>query len=445
MRRVVVVLLALACALARGAAQPAPTVLIRHASVVDVAEGRILHDHAVVVRGDRIARVGPDADVMADASAAGSRVVDARGRFLMPGLWDMHVHALWDPIVTTTVLPLLVAHGVTGVRDMGGSLDVLRSVRAGIAAGTLRAPRLVAAGSVLDGPKPVDPSISIAVSSADEAVAAVARLADARVDFLKVYTLLPAPAFRAVMADAARRGLRVSGHVPADISPMEAAEAGMQSIEHMRAELGGFCTRATEAACAPAIAAFRANGTWQVPTLAVRRARAYLDDPARASDPRLSDEPRQLREAWLAARNRRLAQRDAAAFRAMRDQFADERWLAGHLHRSGIPLLAGSDAGADFSFHGSGLHDELAELVEAGLTPLQALRAATSDAARFLDRAGRTGQVVAGADADLVLIDGDPLGDVAAVRRVQGVMSRGAWLDRAELDRMRAAARAAAQ
>jgi imidazolonepropionase-like amidohydrolase len=442
--RGVVVLLALGCTLPQGAAQPAPATLIRHASVVDVAGGRILHDHAVLVRGDRIARVGPDTVVSLDVPATATRI-DAGGRYLIPGLWDMHVHALWDPIVTTTVLPLLITQGVTGARDMGGTLDVLRLARAGIANGTLRAPRLVASGPILDGPTPVDPSVSIAVSTEADAVAAVERLAAAQVDFIKVYTLLPSPAFRAVMAEASRRGLRVSGHVPADISPVEAAEAGMQSIEHMRAELGGFCTRATEAACAPAIAAFRAHGTWQVPTLAVRRARAYLDDPALATDPRLASEPRALREAWLSTRTRRIAQKGEAGFKAMRAEFEDERWLAGHLHRSRVSLLAGSDAGADFSFHGYGLHEELAQLVRAGVSPLEALQASTTSAARFLGRQGRTGEVRAGADADLVLVDGNPLADISAVSRIHGVMTRGAWLSRAELDRMVDDARAAAR
>jgi imidazolonepropionase-like amidohydrolase len=233
--------------------------------------------------------------------------------------------------------------------------------------------------------------------------------------------------------------------VPADISPIEAAEAGMQSIEHMRAELGGYCTRATETACAPVIAAFRAHGTWQVPTLAVRRARAYLDEPTRATDPRLADEPRALREQWLDARRRRLARRTEADFRTMRGEFAEEQWLAGHLHRSGVRLLAGSDAGADFSYHGSGLHDELRELVAAGLSPLEAVQAATIRAATFLGRQGRTGEVRAGADADLVLLEDNPLADIGAVSRIRGVMTRGAWLPRADLDRVLVAAREAAR
>ncbi len=256
-------------------------------------------------------------------------------------------------------------------------------------------------------------------------------------DFIKVYTLLPAPAFRAVMAEASRRGLRVSGHVPADISPVEAAEAGMQSIEHMRAELGGYCTRATEAACAPAIAAFRAHGTWQVPTLAVRRARAYLDEPTRATDPRLADEPRALRERGWTHADDALAQKDEADFRTMRGEFDDEQWLAGHLHRSGVRLLAGSDAGADFS---------LPRLRSARRTApnwsrrdsrrSRPCRRPRSGPPRSSADRAVPGKSRAGADADLVLLDDNPLADIGAVSRIRGVMTRGAWLPRADLDRM---------
>lgn len=442
-RRAVIACMSVAMVVAVPRAQ-APAMIIRHATVVDVASGRLLRDHAVLVRGDLIERVGPDADVSADVAGATTRI-DAGGRYLIPGLWDMHVHALWDPIVTTTVLPLMVTDGITGVRDMGGTLEVLRRVRAEIDAGTLRAPRVVAAGPILDGPEPVDPSVSIAIDSPAAATAAVATLAAAGVDFIKVYTLLPAPAFRAVVADAQRRGLRVSGHVPADITPVEAAAAGMASIEHMRAELGGFCTRATEAACVPIIAAFRAHGTWQVPTLSVRRARAELDDRSRIADSRLAFVPGVLRAQWLAARTRRLAQKGPDDFRRMRGEFADEQWLAGLLHRERIALLAGSDAGADFSYHGSGLHDELRELVRVGLSPLEALQSATIRAAVFLGQTGRTGQILSGAGADLVLLESNPLEDITSVARIHAVMSRGRWLDRPELDRLRAASRAAAQ
>ena len=213
MRKIALLVAVLGCLAALGHAQPA-TILIRHASVVDVARGRILRDHAVLVRGDRIERVGPDDAGAADTPTVTLRI-DAEGRYLLPGLWDMHVHALWDPIVTTTVLPLLLTQGVTGVRDMGGTLEVLQAARAGIADGTLRSPRLVAAGPILDGPQPVDPSVSIAVATEADARSAVDRLARAQVDFIKVYTLLPAPAFRAVMAEA-----------PSPLAALQAATTG---------------------------------------------------------------------------------------------------------------------------------------------------------------------------------------------------------------------------
>jgi hypothetical protein len=213
----------------------------------------------------------------------------------------------------------------------------------------------------------------------------------------------------------------------------------------MRAELGGFCTRATVASCAPIVAAFLQHQTWQTPTLAVRHARAAIDGPLVAEDPRLAFEPRALREQWLAARDRRLVQRASAGFAPLRAQFANEQWLAGHLFRSGVPLLAGSDAGADFSYHGFGLRDELEELVQAGLTPWQAMQAATQRAAEFLGRPGATGAIAIGAEADLVLYDCDPTVDTSCLGRIRGVMTRGAWLDRRELDRMLAAVRQAAR
>ncbi|WP_396624113.1 amidohydrolase family protein [Luteitalea sp.] len=421
-----------------------PALLIRHATVVDVAAGVLRTDQAVLVRGDAIVAAGPDAEVA--SAAATARAIDARGRFVVPGLWDMHVHALWDPVAIDTALPLLVAHGVTGVRDMGGSLAVLEDVRARVARGALLAPRLFAAGVILDGPQPVDPSVSIAIASADEGRAAVRRLAAARVDFLKVYTLLPAAAFAAVVDEAASAGLRVSGHVPGDVSAREAARAGMHTIEHMQAELGTFCpTSAPVADCEPLIDEFRRRGTWQTPTLAVRRARAFSNEASYVDDPRLATVPRALREQWLATRRARVARLGAAGYARMRTEYAHEEALARRLHDRGVLMLAGSDAGADFSHWGSGLHDELAALVTAGLTPLQALRLATTEPATFLGRASRMGHVGAGAQADLVLLDGNPLDDVRALARVHAVIAAGQWLDRPRLDAMIAGARLAAR
>ena len=243
------------------------TLALVHATIIDVAAGTRLPDMTVLITGNRITDVGPSRSIRIPG---GARQIDLRERFLIPGLWDMHVHALFDTIALSTMLPALLANGVTGIRDMGGNVAVMRRARAEQRAGRLVAPRLVASGAVLDGPQPVDPDISFAIRDSAGAVAAVDSLARAGADFIKVYTLLPPDGFYAAVAEARRLGLPVAGHIPFGVSDVAAAPL-MRSVEHMRVETGGFCTPTTRAACDSAFAAFRAHHTWQTPTLAVRQ------------------------------------------------------------------------------------------------------------------------------------------------------------------------------
>ena len=409
------------------------------ATVIDPRRGVGHPDQTVLVDQGRIVAVGASDRVPVPA---GTPRVEAAGRFLVPGLWDMHVHALWDPVVRTTFLPVFVANGVTGVRDMGGTLEVLSLVRDEQAATDPPWPSVVAAGPVLDGPQPVDPSISLAIDSPDDARAAVARLAAVPVDFIKVYTMLPAAAYRAVVEEAERHGLPVAGHIPHGVDVREAAR-GMRSMEHLRAETGGLCAGLSSTECDAAYAALREHDVWQTPTLVARRPRATGAEAAMEDDPRLAYVPAVLRETWLANRARRLTL-PAGEMQAKRMEFARERADAAALPARGLHVLAGSDAGADFAIPGFGLHDELALLVDAGLTPAQALQGATSEAADYLGR-GDVGTVSPGAVADLVLLDGDPLQDIGNTRRIRAVVLRGRWLDRPALDALLEGARAAAQ
>jgi imidazolonepropionase-like amidohydrolase len=366
---------------------------------------------------------------------AGARVLDAQGAYAVPGLWDMHVHALWDTAVAERFLPAFVAHGVTGIRDMGGSLEVLRHARGRIAGGGLTAPRIVAAGAVLDGPEPVDPSISLRVSTPAEARAAVDSLDRAGADFVKVYTLMPPDLFQAAAARARELGMPVAGHVPGEVDPRDAARAGMRTMEHMRAELGGYCTRATQPACDSIVPVLRERGVWQTPTLLPRWFRGHMDS-VDLSDPRLAGLPPVVRDYWLAEHGQKLAQRSADDWRRLRGEHDEERWLAGYLQQSGLALLAGSDAGVPFVHPGGGLHEELAMLVEAGLTPMQALQAATRNAAQAL-AADSLGTLEPGKVADVVLLAANPLDDIRNTRRVVAVVLGGRVLDRAALDAMR--------
>ncbi len=406
---------------------------ITHLAVVDVETGRLALDQTVLIRGAQIVDVVASSDLRVFRE---TRVVDGTSHYAIPGLWDMHTHALWDPIVRTTFLPSFIANGITGIRDMGGTLDVLQLVRGEVSDGTLLAPRILAAGPILDGPHPVDPSISIPIDTPEAARRAVDSLAHAGVDFIKIYTLLPREAFFAVVEQAKKHGLPVVGHVPAEVTAVEAADAGMRSVEHMRSETGGFCTSETHADCKPVFEAFRRNQTWQTPTLAVRRARAYIDDPALVTDDRLRYVPAVLRTIWESNRSRVLEKRPTEYFQQIKSQHEEERWLAAALHRERVPLLAGSDAGADFSFPGFTLHDELRLLHEVGIPPLEILRAATLDAARFLEISDSNGSVTPGKVADLVLLSANPLDDIGNTSKIWAVVANGRFLDRAALDRL---------
>ncbi len=345
----------------------------------------------------------------------------------------MHSHALWSAEAVGTFLPLYVANGVTGIRDMGGRLPILASVRDSWRWDDPLWPRVVAAGEVLDGPQPIQRDISIPVSDAVSARAAVDSLAHADVDFIKVYTLLPRDAYFAVMAEARRVGLPVAGHVPANVTVVEAARAGQASIEHLRDEIEPLCSPGDVEACTQLAALFRSRQTWQVPTLTVLRSKAFFDEQALATDSRLRYMPSALRGEWLAEREGKL-QRGVDYLAMKRKRYADEAWLTGFLAAERVPLLAGTDAGSAFCYPGFSLHDELQLLVEAGLTPIGALRAATLAPAEYLAARDSMGTIAVGNVADLVLLRANPLVNIEATREIEAVVLRGRVLDRRRLD-----------
>lgn len=462
-------LVGVACVLPAHAAgqNRAVSIAIVGVAVVDVATGERVPDQTVVVSGSRITAVGPRQGRGAVRVASGARVVDGTGGYLIPGLWDMHVHALPGerrPRALETFFPLFVANGVTGVRDMGDALDTLRAVRARRA---LTSPRLVAAGPLVDGPKPTVPDLSIAVATPADAEKIVDSLASGGVDFIKVYSRLPRDTYSAIAAAARRRGLPFAGHVPVEVSVSDASSAGQASIEHL-AEIILDCssdevdlrrqvveavqpappgsaelTRARRSAraralrmvdwpkCRSLFSRLARNKTWVVPTLAVG---ANVADTTRAHDARLRYFDATTLAAWR-------ADAPVPAARAPNDSsaprpapLADVAPYVRELVRAGVGLLAGTDLPNFYTFPGFDLHAELALLVQAGLTPLQALQAATLNPARFLHATDSLGAVAPGKLADLVLLDANPLADIRNTAAIRAVFTNGRYLDRPALD-----------
>jgi imidazolonepropionase-like amidohydrolase len=431
---------------------PAPALVLDAVTVVDVETGRLQPGLTVIVQGDRIVEVGKRSALRLPP---GARVVDATGKFLIPGLWDMHVHTAfgdWFPGARDIALPLFVANGVTGVRDMGGDLDVLLEWRKAIAQGSLVGPRMVVSGPMLDGPKPRFPS-SLAIATPEDGRRAVRDLAARGVDFIKLQSLIPRDAVFAIADEARKVGIPFAGHVPDAVRASEMSTAGQKSFEHLIGIFEGSSPREDEflkgekspgrflqgfdEGRAAALAALLArNRTWQCPTLAWEFGGNLMEERDLDHDPLAKYAP----ASWKSGTWKRFREQVTGEFNVddlpTRKRFvAKELEVVAALHRAGVPFLTGTDTVAGvYIFPGFSLHDELGLLVKAGFSPLDALRSATLRPAEYLSMSDRLGAVRKGMLADLVLLDANPLDDIASTRRIRAVVANGRYFSRDDLD-----------
>ena len=448
-------LLCLALLLANGPAQ-AQQLTIVHVNVVDVATGKVQPDMTVVIAGQRIAKVSPSAR----AAPPTGRVVDASGQYLIPGLWDMHTHVYFDGTAaagTDLILPLLLANGITGIRDMGSELEAVLQARADVAAHRLLGPRMVVSGPMLDGPKSPYKA-SIAIATAEDGRKAVDQLKARGVDFIKVQSLVPRDAYFAIAAEAKKVGLPLDGHVPDAVRAAEALTAGQRTFEHLigifeassTAEDGYVAGQekspgrflatydpAREAAIVRLLAAH--PRVWQCPTLFWERGQWLVDSIAWRQDPELIYAGRSWTEQrWPKAQTSIARTLDTEPL-PVRARFVNhELDIVRKLHTARVGFLAGTDtpAGVDL-LPGASLHLELQRFVAAGFTPLEALQTATLNPARFLNRQQDFGSVQAGRLADLVLLSANPLTDITNTRRIVGVLADGQYLSQADLAQLR--------
>jgi len=455
-----------------GSTPPTPSTrwALVHASVLDVAQGTMTPDRAIVLDADQIVAVLPSAEL---PSVAPARVVDVGGKYVIPGLWDMHVH-FGDPASPKA----FVANGVAGVRVMWGNpkfgpgMDHIHfDMRDAFDKKQQVGPRMVIASNIMDGPKPIWPN-SLGLGTPEEGRKAVDDAKASGVDFIKVYSLLPRDVYFAIAQESKQVGLPFAGHVPESVTVAEASDAGQKSIEHLTGMLVACSSREAalrkkekdfadkgdhspaewrkfhRAQAAEAIATYDAqhaatlfqkliaNGTWQTPTLTVLSAMATITDPSHAQDPRLQYVSTFMRRSWDPSQDFRLKSQTPADYAAARAELKGDVALVGAMNQAGVPMLAGTDELNPYCFAGFGLHDELELLVKAGLSPAQALRAATLGPARYLGHEATMGSVAEGRVADLVILDADPLADITNTRKIQAVVSRGVFYDRPALDKL---------
>jgi imidazolonepropionase-like amidohydrolase len=423
--------------------------LITRARVVDTRSGAITAGRVIAIRGDTIVAIG---DSTEGSRFRARQVIDAAGRHVIPGLWDMHMHfGGGDTLIAENrvLLPLYLAHGVTAVRDAAGDLpSTVLAWRDSVARGLLDGPMIFTSGPKIEGKNSIWPGDTEVETEAgiDSALDNLQRL---RVDFVKLTdNALKPELFRYALGQATRRGMRTSAHIPSGVPVREAVGLGLKSIEHLsyaiRAGVEGSPRQGTDNASrydtATALSAYRLmaeRGTAVTPTLNISRTLAWLDSEDHSKDEYLKYIGPGLRAtyAWRIERQAGSTP-EAIARRHANYEFSSSKLPL--LQQSGVLILAGTDAGFlnSYDYPGIGLHDELGHLVKAGLTPLQALQASTINGARWLGRESRHGMLAQGSASDLVILDGNPIADISATRRIHGVVARGRYLDRAKLDSM---------
>jgi len=425
-----------------------PALVFRNVDVVPMDRDVTLDDQTVVVESGRIVAIGPtDAITIPD----GAIVIEGAGKWLMPGLADMHVHLWMEDDLT-----LFVANGVTTVRNMFGSPQQL-AWRDEIAANERFGPRLYTSGPIIDGNPPVWPGSTVLVDPADAEDVVLAQK-EAGYDFLKVYSRLPAAAFLALAKEAKEHGIRVMGHIPDAVALQDAAAAGQESFEHWtglvaccQGDDSPFASegsavgavsfmneakawkRIDDAKIAAAAKTCAEAGLWSCPTIVVMQSWAKgAAAEAALARPEMRFVSPQIKEYWTSP-SMYLAQMSDSFLATSQAADIDRKRAVKIFHDAGAGLLCGTDMGNPFVVAGFSLHQELANFVASGLSPYAALRTATADAARFMRAAGDWGTVTVGARADLLLLDADPLVDVANAAKRAGVVVDGVWFREADL------------
>jgi len=418
--------------------EAAETIAFVGVNVAPMDSERTIENQTVVVVDGRIATIGP---VDGTPVPEGARIVEGRGRWLMPGLGEMHAHVPPDPEAAERILFLYLSQGVTTARGMLGQPAHLE-LRERLASGDVLGPRLFTTGPSLNGNSIPDP---------DSAARAVRHQAELGYDLLKIHPGLTRAAYDEIARTADEAGIEWAGHVPADVGLARALEAGQASIDHLDQymeaivadgtdtdpsfffglNLAGFVDDAKieEVARATADA-----GVWNVPTQSLIENMALPTPPEElAALPSMRYMPPATVEGWVGAK-RDLLESTLYSAEAARVAVDVRRRLIKALHDAGAGLLLGSDAPQVFQVPGFSIHQELEILVEAGLTPYDALRAGTYNVAAYFDALDEFGIVEEGRSADLLLVEQNPLEDVRNVANLAGVMIRGRWVPAEEID-----------
>ena len=454
--------------------------LLTNVTIVDTHTGKLMPGMSVAMDRGRITKVGPAGTISAKGAA---HSVDLKGKFVVPGYWEMHGHPIDSPDRADN-LALMLANGITGVRQMSGSDALLEERKKGTLMPATDAPELLAMpGSIL---------LRGNAGTVPMAVAEVDKQKSEGADFIKTIDV-SVPVFFGALDEATRQGLLYDGHLSPGVDPIKASEAGMRVIEHLGPmetiliscstdEAGirqAMAARAAGAPAAPAAATlnkaatsdpvlmrqladpgalartqhildtysedkcrklaqvFAAHSTWQAPTLIRLRTSEFGDDPRYTDDPNLRYVGPETRQLWASVAKQFTAKMGPTERETLKQMYALQLKVAKLFSDNGVPMLAGSDFGGIWLVAGFSLHQEFDQLAAAGFTPLQVLQMTTLDGAKLLGREARAGSVEEGKDANLVVLDANPIANVQNLHGIFGVVRGGDFYSIQRLDALK--------
>lgn len=447
--------------------------IIQNITTID-AENGLNENQTVVIKEGRVVEVGSSNEL--SVSAENNEIIDGSGKYLIPGLWDAHVHFSYIEELAPSMFDLFLAYGITSVRDTGGRIEFVKQWKDRAVADPTMAPRVMIAGPLLDGEpnvydgsSPGRPPLSVGLATVEDVTEEVNMLDSIGVDLLKAYEMLTPEQFREVMRVANEKGLKVTGHVPLSMNAVSASNAGLNSMEHMRnlevsmasnwEELqeqrlqlleegqddpGGIlrsrihsAMRETaiqnydEARANEVLQVLAENETWQIPTLALntRSVEKFYTDPNWQETFTLL--PDSIEQEWFTSAEES-AQSEVSEFGV---EYSN--WLfnmVGKINEAGITIMAGTDTPIGLLTPGRSLHHELKVMVDAGLTPMEALQSATLNPARYFEMEGELGSIDEGKWADLLILNANPLDDIQNTLEINTVIKQGEVYDREALD-----------
>jgi len=439
-------------------------IVISNPKIINTTDGSITINHDILIKGNSIVDIIPHRNKY-DKSV---KIIDATNLYAIPGLWDMHVHALWSGWFDICN-PLMVAYGVTGFRDTWGELKFADTVRKKMARGEIPFQRFILAGGLIDGTPPIWPGSQVA-ENAERGIQLVDSLYKAGADFIKVYSRLTPVAFFAIAKRCQELRIKFVGHVPQKVKLIDASNAGMYSMEHLlgiaealsdledsifavtnRIDFSNGDPAVTKALSAErqslllrskivpnklekVCATLRANRTWITPTVVVLRGLAYMDMLDTMKDERLDYLPHEITQSWKVQNDFRVKSRTAQQWTDAKAVYHDNLNRLKLLNGNGISFLTGTDLGNPYCFPGSSLHEEFELLQQAGFTPLQILQAATLNAAKYLNRTDSLGSISPNKYADILLLADSPLKDISNTKKIEGVCANGKFYNKKDLE-----------